>query len=48
MPFGIIDKRLSKDDEFLPGTEYLIGDQNVAAITGNEARQLKHVMYKVR
>lgn len=52
MPFGIIDTRESKEDEFLPGTEHLIGDHNVAAaaaLAGNETRreQLKHVMYKV-
>lgn len=58
MPFGILDPRLSKDDELLlPGTERLISDRHrlVAADHemlpgGNEEagqEQLKRVTYKV-
>lgn len=56
MPFGILDPRLSRDDELLPGTERLISDRRLVAqdheITlgqGNQKAngQLKRVTYKV-
>lgn len=49
MSLGILYPRLSRDDERLPGTEYLIArDQGVRDELRSEARELKHVVYKVQ
>lgn len=47
MPFGIIDVRTSEEEDLLPGTEHLIGDQSVAVQTGDQGRELKRVLYRV-
>lgn len=47
MSLGILYPRLSRDDDRLPGTEYLIDDQGLSDEVRSEARELKHVVYKV-